>query len=136
MLAERVASGDLPTVEERLPANPIVIEPNESLGEYGGIWHRAWRGINDFHAYGRITYAGDLILYPSTSLHHVRPVTRGSRICSFFWIQSMIRDDAQRTLLFDLDVGIQRLANEIPDHPSAVQLTGVYHNLLRMWADV
>jgi PKHD-type hydroxylase len=79
---------------------------------------------------------GDLILYPSTSLHHVRPVTRGSRICSFFWIQSMIRDDAQRTLLFDLDVGIQRLANEIPDHPSAVQLTGVYHNLLRMWADV
>jgi PKHD-type hydroxylase len=80
--------------------------------------------------------AGDLILYPSTSLHHVKPVTRGARICSFFWIQSMIRDDGQRTLLFDLDTGIQRLAQVNPDHPSAVQLTGVYHNLLRMWADV
>jgi PKHD-type hydroxylase len=80
--------------------------------------------------------AGDLILYPSTSLHHVKPVTRGARICSFFWIQSMIREDSQRTLLFDLDLGIQRLAHENPDHPSAVQLTGVYHNLVRMWAEV
>lgn len=80
--------------------------------------------------------AGDLILYPSTSLHHVRPVTRGARICSFFWIQSMIREDSQRTLLFDLDVATQRLSAEVPDHPSAVQLTGIYHNLLRMWAEV
>jgi PKHD-type hydroxylase len=67
---------------------------------------------------------------------HVRPVTRGARICSFFWIQSMIRDDSQRTVLFDLDSAIQRLASEAPDHPSAIQLTGVYHNLLRMWAEV
>jgi PKHD-type hydroxylase len=80
--------------------------------------------------------AGHLILYPATSLHHVRPVTRGVRLASFFWIQSMIRDDGERTLLFDLDTAIQRLAAEKPDHPSAVQLTGVYHNLLRRWADL
>jgi len=80
--------------------------------------------------------AGHMVLYPGTSLHHVRPVTRGSRISSFFWIQSMVRSDAQRTLLFDLDMAIQRLAAETPDHPSAVQLTGVYHNLIRMWAEL
>jgi PKHD-type hydroxylase len=80
--------------------------------------------------------AGQMVLYPATSLHHVRPVTRGARICSFFWIQSMIRDDTQRSLLFDLDLAIQRLNRETPDHPVAVQLTGVYHNLLRQWAEV
>jgi len=80
--------------------------------------------------------AGHMILYPSTSLHHVRPVTRGARISSFFWIQSMIREDARRSLLFDLDAAIQRLNQDVPDHPSAVQLTGVYHNLLREWAEV
>ena len=79
--------------------------------------------------------AGHLILYPSSSLHHVRPVTRGARIASFFWIQSMVRDDGQRSLLFDLDLAIQRINRESADHPSAVQLTGVYHNLLRRWAD-
>src|SRR5579883_3297825 len=80
--------------------------------------------------------AGHMILYPATSLHHVRPVTRGARICSFFWIQSMIREDSQRALLFDLDLAIQRLNRDLPQHPSAVQLTGVYHNLLRQWAEV
>ena len=80
--------------------------------------------------------AGHMVLYPGTSLHHVRPVTRGSRISSFFWIQSMIREDAKRTLLFDLDMAIQRIAGEAPDHPSAVQLTGIYHNLIRMWAEL
>ena len=80
--------------------------------------------------------AGHMILYPSTSLHHVRPVTRGVRISSFFWIQSMVRDDGQRTLLFDLDMAIQRIVGDTPDHPSAVQLTGVYHNLIRMWAEL
>jgi PKHD-type hydroxylase len=79
--------------------------------------------------------AGHLILYPSTSLHHVRPVTRGARIASFFWIQSMVRDDVERSLLFDLDLAIQRINQERNDHPAAVQLTGVYHNLLRRWAD-
>lgn len=80
--------------------------------------------------------AGSMVLYPATSLHHVRPVTRGVRLASFFWVQSMVRDDGQRTLLFDLDLAIQRLAGEAPDHPSVLQLTGVYHNLLRRWADV
>ncbi|MEI9972237.1 MAG: Fe2+-dependent dioxygenase [Ignavibacteriota bacterium] len=80
--------------------------------------------------------AGHLILYPATSLHHVRPVTRGARLASFFWIQSMVRDDGDRTLLFDLDVAIQRLNGEGAPHPAAVPLTGVYHNLLRRWAEV
>ncbi len=80
--------------------------------------------------------AGDLVLYPATSLHHVTPVTRGARIASFFWIQSLVRDDAQRTLLFDLDTAIQRISQDVPDHPSAVQLTGIYHNLLRQWAEL
>jgi PKHD-type hydroxylase len=80
--------------------------------------------------------AGQLVLYPSTSLHHVRPVTRGARLASFFWIQSLVRDDAERTLLFDLDTAIQRINAESADHPAAVQLTGVYHNLVRRWAEV
>jgi PKHD-type hydroxylase len=79
--------------------------------------------------------AGHLILYPATSLHHVRPVTRGARLASFFWIQSMVRDDGQRTILFDLDTAIQRLNLDHHEHPSSVQLTGVYHNLLRRWAE-
>jgi PKHD-type hydroxylase len=80
--------------------------------------------------------AGHLVLYPSTSLHHVRSVTRGARICAFFWVQSMVRDDGKRTLLFDLDSAIQRVDQALPTHPSVVQLTGVYHNLLRQWADL
>ena len=80
--------------------------------------------------------SGHMVLYPSTSLHHVRPVTRGARVASFFWIQSMLRDDADRTLLFDLDTAIQRLTVDMADHPAAVQLTAVYHNLLRRWADL
>lgn len=79
--------------------------------------------------------AGDLVLYPATSLHRVQPVTRGARVASFFWIQSMVRDDGERTLLFDLDLAIQRLGGDVPTHPSVVQLTGIYHNLLRRWAD-
>jgi PKHD-type hydroxylase len=79
--------------------------------------------------------AGDMILYPSSSLHHVTPVTEGARISSFFWIQSLVRDDAQRTMLFDMDNAIQRLNEDNPDHPSVLQLTGVYHNLLRGWAN-
>ncbi len=80
--------------------------------------------------------AGDLVLYPSTSLHHVTPVTRGARIASFFWIQSLVRDDGQRTILFDLDTAIQRIGQDLPDHPASVQLTGVYHNLLRQWTEL
>jgi PKHD-type hydroxylase len=80
--------------------------------------------------------AGHIVLYPATSLHRVTPVTRGARVASFFWIQSMIRADADRALLYDLDTGIQRLAKEMPGNPIGVQLTGVYHNLLRRWAEM
>ena len=80
--------------------------------------------------------AGHMVLYPSSSLHNVRPVTRGARVSSFFWIQSMIRDDGARTLLFDLDNVTQRVSAEQPNSPNAVKLTGIYHNLLRRWAEV
>ena len=80
--------------------------------------------------------AGSMVLYPSTSLHHVRPVTSGARVSSFFWLQSMVRDDGERTLLFDLDGAIRALSQASPQHAVAVQLTGVYHNLLRKWAEV
>ena len=79
--------------------------------------------------------AGDLILYPASSLHLVRPVTSGVRVASFFWIESMVRDDGQRTLLYDLDRATQQVHRDLPDSPAAVQLTGIYHNLLRRWAD-
>jgi PKHD-type hydroxylase len=85
--------------------------------------------------------AGDMVLYPATSLHRVEPVIRGNRVSSFFWIQSMIRHDAQRTLLFELDESIQRLArspqaNDPEIKKTSVQMTGVYHNLLRQWAEM
>ena len=79
--------------------------------------------------------AGHLVLYPASSLHRVNPVTRGARLASFFWIQSLVRDDGERTLLFDLDQAITRLSREMPNHPAVVSLTGTYHNLLRRWAD-
>ncbi|QAY77946.1 Fe2+-dependent dioxygenase [Sphingosinicella sp. BN140058] len=80
--------------------------------------------------------AGDMVLYPASSLHHVTPVTRGARVASFFWIQSMVRDEGQRRALFDLDTSVQALAGELgQDHKEVVRLTGLYHNLLRRWAD-
>ena len=80
--------------------------------------------------------AGDMVLYPSTSLHKVEPVTRGERIASFFWLQSMIRSDQHRSLLFDLDQTIQEIAFRDGAHdPIAVRLTGIYHNLVRTWAE-
>jgi PKHD-type hydroxylase len=79
--------------------------------------------------------AGDMIIYPGTSLHHVTPITRGSRIASFFWTQSLIRDNEKRALMFDLDMSIMRLAQDHPEHPSIVQLTSIYHNLLRQWSE-
>jgi PKHD-type hydroxylase len=80
--------------------------------------------------------AGDLVLYPGSSLHQVQPVTRGARIAAFFWIQSFVRSETQRRLLFDLDVAIQDLTQRMPGAPELVRLTGVYHNLLREWSDV
>jgi PKHD-type hydroxylase len=79
--------------------------------------------------------AGDLILYPATSVHRVEAVTRGARIASFFWVESMVRDDGQRRLLFDLDMSILALREAHGDTPDLVRLTGCYHNLVRMWAD-
>ena len=80
--------------------------------------------------------AGDLVLYPSTSLHLVREVTRGERVASFFWLQSMIRDNVARALLFDLDQTIQSLTARLgAGDPSCVRLTGIYHNLIRTWAE-
>lgn len=80
--------------------------------------------------------AGHLVLYPASSLHRVTPVTQGARVASFFWIQSMIRDDGARRILFDLDRGVQTVAADRGQNdPAVVQLTGVYHNLLRRWAE-
>ena len=80
--------------------------------------------------------AGHMVLYPATSLHRVEPVTRGARVSSFFWVQSMIRGDGDRAMLLELDTAIQRLAVDLPGSPVGVQLTGVYHNLLRRWAEM
>lgn len=80
--------------------------------------------------------AGDMVLYPSSSLHKVNPVTKGERTCAFLWVQSMIQDEGQRTLLFDLDQSIQSLTAASPNNPELLRLTGVYHNLLRRWAVV
>ncbi|MEO7050587.1 MAG: Fe2+-dependent dioxygenase [Rhodanobacter sp.] len=79
--------------------------------------------------------AGDLIVYPSSSLHRVAAVTRGARLASFFWVQSLIRDDSQRRLLYELDTSIQSLAGSGADAAAVLQLTGVYHNLLRQWSE-
>ena len=79
--------------------------------------------------------AGDLVIYPADSLHTVTPITRGSRVASFFWIQSLIRDRTRRALLFDLDTSIRHLTRDVPGHDALVSLTGTYHNLLRQWAE-
>jgi PKHD-type hydroxylase len=80
--------------------------------------------------------AGDLVLYPGSTLHEVTPVTRGARIASFFWVESMVRSAEQRQLLFEMDMALLKLRAASGEHdPAVVQLTGTYHNLLRMWAD-
>ena len=90
-----------------------------------------------FGAQGVKLAAGDMVLYPASSLHRVEPITRGSRWASFFWVQSMVRDDAQRRLLYDLDQAIiAARASLADDHASVVSLTSTYHNLIRMWAEV
>jgi len=80
--------------------------------------------------------AGDMVLYPATTVHKVETIARGERLACFFWIQSMVRDDGERTLLFNLDLAIQKLNQDQPGHAAAVELVGVYHNLLRKWADL
>lgn len=94
--------------------------------------------IEDTYGFHEIKLpAGDLILYPSTSLHQVTAVTRGCRMASFFWVQSMVRNDSQRHLLFNLDESIQSLRTKHGDlYPEVIKLTSLYHNLIRMWAEV
>jgi PKHD-type hydroxylase len=124
--AIRQVTGTPHRIRTDLSATLFLAEP----GEYDG----GELSVEDSYGVHNVKLpAGHMILYPSTSLHHVRPVTRGGRLASFFWIQSMVRDDGERTLLFDLDMAIQRLG---AGHASSIQLTGVYHNLLRRWADV
>jgi PKHD-type hydroxylase len=94
--------------------------------------------IEDFYGSREIKLpAGDLVLYPASSLHMVTPVTRGARVASFFWLQSMIRDTHARSMIFDLDTAIQALSERLGrDDPESVKLTGIYHNLIRYWAEV
>jgi PKHD-type hydroxylase len=93
--------------------------------------------ISDTYGEHRIKLpAGDLVLYPSSSLHQVTPVTRGARLASFFWVQSMVRDDAERRLIFEMDTSIEALRRSGADAAAVLRLTGVYHNLLRRWAEV
>lgn len=80
--------------------------------------------------------AGHLVIYPGSSLHKINPVTRGERLASFFWIESLVREDSQRQLLLDMDVAIQRLTAQQADDQALLQLSGAYHNLLRRWSDV
>jgi PKHD-type hydroxylase len=92
--------------------------------------------VQDTYGAQRIKFAaGDLVMYPGTSVHRVEPVMRGERLACFFWIESMVRQDAQRRLLFDMDMAILDLRRAGGDTPEVVKLTGCYHNLLRMWAD-
>jgi PKHD-type hydroxylase len=79
--------------------------------------------------------AGDMVLYSGTSVHRVEPVTRGARLAAFFWVQSMVREDTRRDLLFQMDTGLQQLGRDVPDHDAVLQLMGVYHNLVRLWSD-
>jgi PKHD-type hydroxylase len=79
--------------------------------------------------------AGHMVIYPSTSLHRVNPVTRGARLAAFFWLQSLVREDAQRSILFDMDTAIQKLNQTSGDAKAILHLTGCYHNLLRMWSN-
>ncbi len=127
--AVRLKGPDL-KVRSDLSATLFLSEPDEYDG--GEL------SVEDTYGVHQVKLAaGDLILYPASSLHHVTPITRGARVASFFWLQSMIRDDSRRTLLFQMDVDIQTLARDLGQgHPRIVSLTGAYHNLLRMWAEV
>ncbi|MDM4769282.1 Fe2+-dependent dioxygenase [Solimonas sp. SE-A11] len=127
--AVRDVRGTPHRVRTDISATLFLVEP----GEYDG----GELVVEDTYGAQSIKFAaGDMVLYPGTSLHRVNPVTRGTRLASFFWIQSLVREDSQRSLLFDMDTAIQRLAVNVPDHPSVTQLTGVYHNLLRRWVEV
>lgn len=127
--AIRQVPGTLHRVRTDLSATLFLSQPDEYEG--GELLIEDTFGVHSIKL-----PAGHLILYPASSLHRVQPIISGVRLASFFWVQSMVRDDGKRTLLFDLDMAIQRCADEVPDSPALTQLTSVYHNLLRRWADV
>jgi PKHD-type hydroxylase len=128
--AVRIRRGDDFRVRSDLSATLFLADPDEYDGGELVV-------EDTYGAHSVKLSAGDLILYPASSLHHVTPVTRGERRAAFFWIQSMVRDDAARTMLFDLDQSIQMVAADRGHGDAAViRLTGVYHNLLRRWAEV
>jgi PKHD-type hydroxylase len=121
----------VPTTGERLRTDLSATLFLSDPGEYDG----GELVIEDTFGTQRVKLpAGDMVLYPSSSVHRVEPVTRGARIASFFWIESMVREDERRRLLFDLDMAILGLRESVGDTPPVVRLTGCYHNLLRMWA--
>ena len=111
----------------KLPAGHLLIYPGSSLHKINPVT-RGERSVK--------LPAGHLVLYPGSSVHRVNPVTRGERLAAFFWIESLVREDSQRSLLLDMDVAIQRLTTQQADDESLLQLSGVYHNLLRRWSDV
>ncbi len=127
--AIRVVPGTPVRIRTDLSCTLFLVEPDEYDG--GELV------IEDYYGAQEVKLAaGDLVLYPSTSLHKVEPVTRGQRIASFFWLQSMIRSDQHRSMLFDLDQTIQDVtARDGADDAIAVRLTGIYHNLIRTWAE-
>jgi PKHD-type hydroxylase len=127
--AIRQVNGSGATIRTDLSATLFLADPEEYEG--GELMVEDTFGVHSVKL-----PSGHMVLYPASSLHNVTPVTKGARLASFFWIQSMLRDDGERTLLFDLDTAIQRLAVDLPEHPAVVQLTAVYHNLLRRWAAV
>ena len=124
----RVPGSGMP-IRTDLSATLFLAEPDEYTG--GELLIEDTYGVHSVKL-----PAGHMVVYPASSLHNVQPVTHGARLAAFFWIQSMVRDDGERTMLFDLDTAIQRLTVDVPDHPAALQLTAVYHNLLRRWAVV
>jgi PKHD-type hydroxylase len=127
--AVRQAKGSIERVRTDLSATVFFSDPDDYDG--GEL------EIQDTYGTQRVKLpAGDMVLYPATSLHKVSAVTRGTRYASFFWTQSLVREDSQRALLFEMDNAIQALTRDVPDHPSLLKLTGTYHNLLRRWVEV
>jgi len=127
--ALRLVPGSAERLRTDLSATLFLADPHEYEG--GELLIEDTYGVHSIKL-----PAGHLVLYASSSLHRVEPVTRGARLASFFWVQSMVRDEGRRTLLFDLDTSIQRLTQGGADEAAVLQLTGCYHNLLRMWAEV
>jgi PKHD-type hydroxylase len=127
--AVRNVPGGLPPLRTDLSCTLFLTDPDEYEG--GELVVADTYGTHEVKL-----PAGDMILYPSSSVHKVEPVTRGTRVCSFFWVQSMVRDDAKRSLLLELDQSIQSLRMRIGDCEEVVSLTSHYHNLLRMWAEL